>query len=141
MLIPVLVRASYKIPTSFTVTLENILGSNLPLLFPEVEVMNRTTAACTVTLDGERRNVFTAQPDPDFDGAVLTPLFSTFSVADGLEAPVPGFANSLTPATYGVTNEITMLNAGPAAEVWVTLVIRGFIESAVSPDPLVTINV
>jgi hypothetical protein len=142
MLIPVVIRASYKIPTSLTVTLENLLGSNLPLLFPEVEVMNRTSSACTVTVSGEKRNVFVNSPDPDFDGAVLSPMFSDFSVADGLEAALPGLNQSLVPpSTYGISNEITLLNAGPAAEVWVSLVIRGMIESSVSPDKQTTFNV
>jgi len=141
MLIPVLVRASYKIPTSLTVTLENLLGTNVPLLFPQVEVMNRTTSACTLTVSGDVRHVFLASPDPDFDGAVLDPLFTTFAVGDGLTAPLPGLSNSLVPAKYGITNEITLLNSGPAGEAWVSLVVRGMIESSVGPDPLVTINV
>lgn len=142
MLVAVLVRASYKVATSQVVTLENIVGENLPLLFPEVQVMHRTPAANSLTISGEERNVFTNQPDSDFDGAVLTPLFTTFAVADGTTAVLTGLKNSLLPAApYGITTEVTLTNAGPEAEAWVTLVVRGMIESSVSPDSFVTINV
>lgn len=141
MLVPVIVRASYKIPVTLTVTLESVLGSNLPLLFPEVEIMNRTPTACSVTVSGETRNLFVNQPDPDFDGAVLSPLSATFSVGEGLTASVSGLGNTLLPTANGITTELTLVNTGPAAEARVSLVIRGLIESAVSPDPLVTINV
>lgn len=141
MLTPVLVRANYKIAGAELVILENLLGSNLPLLFPEVTVMNRTTSTDSVTVSGQIRHLFTNQTDPDFNGAVLYSPFVDFSVGDGQVQVIPGLPNSLTPSSYGVTTEITLTNSGPAAEAWVSLVVKGMVETAISPDPLVTINV
>lgn len=141
MLIPVLVRANYKVSSSQLLTLENLVGANLPLLFPEVLVANRTPTACSMTVVGQRRLLFTNSADPDFDGNLLHPLFSMFSVSQGLLQKISGLDYSLTPAAYGQTTEITLTNAGPAAEAWVSLIVKGLIESAVSPDPIVNINV
>lgn len=141
MLIPVLVRANYKVSSSQLLTLENLVGGNLPLLFPEVLVANRTPTACSVTVAGQRRLTYVNSVDPDFDGNFLYSLFPTFSVSQGLLQKLSGLDYSLTPAAYGQTTEITLTNAGPAAQARVSLIIKGFIESAVSPDPLVNINV
>ena len=142
MLIPVLVRASYKVTTTQLVTLENIVGSNLPLLFPEVWVSNRTPAVNSpIAISGEVRNVFSGSPDPDFDGAILYAPFIDFSLSEGQTSKLTGLSNSLTPASSGITTEISITRAGLAAEAWVSLLVKGMIESSVSPDPLVTINV
>jgi len=141
MLIPVLVRASFKITTSQLVVLENLVGSNLPLLFPEVRVANRTATTSSITVSGQVRNLFVNQPDPDFEGTLLYSPFVDFSVGNGQTQLLSGLSNSLTPATYGVTNEITLTRTSGAAEAWVTLIVKGMIESSVGPDPLVTINV
>jgi len=141
MLRPVLVRANYKITGATLVTLENILGANLPLLFPQVTVMNRTTSANSLTVSGQVRHLFTNQTDPDFNGAVLYSPFVDFSVGNGQVQVVPGLPNSLLPGSCGVTTELTLTNSGPAAEAWVSLVVRGMVETSVNPDPLLTINV
>jgi len=141
MLTPVLVRASYKVSGAELIVLEDLLGSNLPLLFPEVQVMNRTETACTVTVSGLVRNVFTNQPDPDFNGAVTFSPFLDVSLADGQTATLTGLPGVLTATKHNITTEITLTNSGPAAEAWLTLLVRGMIESAVSPDAAVTINV
>jgi hypothetical protein len=141
MLTPVLVRANYKVSSSQLVTIENLLGSNLPLLFPEVLVANRTPTSCAVTVSGQRRLVYVGSADPDFDGVLMMSPFLTFSVSDGQVAKLMGLDYSLTPSGYGQTTEIVLTNSGPAAQAWVSLIIKGMIESAVSPDPLVNINV
>lgn len=141
MLVPALVRANYKVTTSQTVTLESILGSNLPLLFPEILVYNRTGTACSLTTSGLRRVTFTNQSDADFDGNVTSTLFTTFSLAAGLGQKLSGLDQSLLPSEYGVTTEITFANAGPAAEVWVSLVIKGMVETSLQADPLLVVNV
>lgn len=141
MLTPVLIRASYKITTAELVVLETLIGSNLPLLFPEVSIMCRTATDDAVTVSGQVRTLFTNQPDPDFDGAVLFAPFSSFSVGDGATASITGLPYSLLPASYGVTTEITLTHVGPAAESEVSLICRGMVETGVSPDAGVVINV
>ncbi len=141
MLTPVLVRANYKVASSQLVTIENLLGSNLPLLFPEVIVANRTPTSCAITVAGQRRLVYVGSTDPDFDGNLLYTPFLSFSVSNGQVQKLTGLDYSLTPSSYGQTTEITLTNAGPAAEARVSLIIKGMIESAVSPDSLVNINV
>jgi len=140
MLIPVLVRSSYRISGATTVTLESLLGNNLPLLFPEVVVMNRTATTCSVSVAYDRRVLFTNQPDSSFNGAVVTAL-STVALGEDTESTLGLVPNSLLPTARGVTHELTITNSGPAGEAWVTIMVKGLIESAVSPDPLVTINV
>lgn len=140
MLRPVLIRASFKVAGAELVILEDLVGSNLPLLFPSLLVMNRTGEACSVSVLGEVRTLFTGQPDPDFDGAVVHNPFVAFAVGQDQTQVVSTLA-TLFPASYGVTTEITLTNSGPAAEAWVTLVLRGMIESSVTPDPGLTINV
>jgi hypothetical protein len=123
------------------VIIENLLGSNLSLLFPEVIVANRTPTTCAVTVSGQRRLLYVGSTDPDFDGNFLYTMFSSFSVGAAQVQKLTGLDYSLTPSSYGQTTEITLSNAGPAATAWVSLIIKGVIESAVSPDPLVNINV
>ena len=142
MLKPVIVRANFKIAVSQTVTLETLLGVNLPLMFPDVLVMNRTPTACSMNVAGIRRLTYTGQSDPDFDGVVTYPAFTTFALSEGNLQKLSGLDQSgLLPSSYGQVHEITFTNSGPAAEVRVSLVIKGFIESSVSPDPLVIVNV
>ena len=139
---PVIVRANFKIAVSQTVTLETLLGVNLPLMFPDVLVLNRTPTACSITVAGIRRLTYASQSDPDFDGVVTYPLFTTFAMAEGSLQKLSGLDQSgLLPSSYGSVTEITFTNSGPAATSWVSLVIKGFIESSVSPDPLVIVNV
>lgn len=142
MLIPVNVRANYKISTSLAVTLENLVGSNLPLLFPEVLALHRTPTTCNLTIAGQRSLNFINQVDPDFDGLFTGPLFTTFTLGQGLLAKLTGLDQSgLLPAAYGQTTVLTFTNAGPAVEARLTLVIKGLIESSVMPDPLAVVNV
>lgn len=141
MLTPVLVRANYKVTSSQLVTIENLLGSNLPLLFPEIIVANRTPTSCAVVVSGQRRLVYLGSTDPDFDGNLLYTSFLSFSVSNGQVQKLSGLDYSLTPASYGQTTEITLTNAGPAAQAWLSLIVKGMIETSVKPDPLVNINV
>lgn len=142
MLKPVLARVNYKIAASLTVTLEDLIGSNLPLLFPEVLLLNRTPTACTASVVGNRRVTYVGQSDPDFDGSVITPLFATFGIGSGSATKLSGLDQSgLLPSAYGYTNELTFTNAGPAAELRLSLLVKGLIESSVDPDPLVVVNV
>lgn len=141
MLIPVLVRASYKVATSQVVVLENLVGSNLPLLFPELYVFNRTPSANSLTVSCVRSTLFLTQPDPDFTGAVNQSIFSPFALGNGQNQKLSGLDFSLTPAAYGVSTTLTLTNGGAAPESWVSLVLKGMIESSVQPDPLVVINV
>ena len=141
MLTPVLVRANYKVTSSQLVTIENLLGSNLPLLFPEIIVANRTPTSCAVAVSGQRRLVYLGSTDPDFNGNLLYTPFLSFSVSNGQVQKLSGLDYSLTPASYGQTTEITLTNAGPAAQSRVSLIVKGMIETSVKPDPLVNINV
>lgn len=142
MLIPVRVYANFKVTTSTSVTVEDLLGSNLPLLFPDIFVSNRTPSTCTVTVAGIRSFLYLNQTDSDFDGTFTSPLFTTFSIGDGLGTVIPGLSQSgLLPSSYGQTTQLTFTNAGPAAEAWVSVVVKGMIESSVLPDPLVVVNV
>jgi hypothetical protein len=140
MLVPVLVRANYKISTSLSVTLENIVGANVPLLFPEVYVHNRSPDPVSVSVTGLRDSTYLNQSDPDFNGIVSQSLFSALSLGQGQSVKLPGLDYSLVPSAFGVTTSLTLSNAGPAAEAWVSLVVKGMIESSVSPDPLVVVN-
>ena len=141
MLVPVFVRANYKITTSQVVTLESIVGSNLPLLFPEVVLHNRTEESCNVTVLMQQSAVYLNQSDPDFNGSVSRSLCPTFSLADGTSAKLTGLDNSLLPTSQSISNILTLSNAGPADEAWVSLVVRGFIESSMRSDPLAVVNV
>jgi hypothetical protein len=141
MLIPVLVRANYKVTTSQVVTLESLAGVNLPLLFPEVWLFNRTPTANSLTVSGQRTLVYLNTADPDFSGSVNQAMFSTFSIGNGQSSKLAGLENSLVPASYNITNTLTLTNAGAAPEAWVSLVLKGMIESSVRPDPLVIVNV
>lgn len=141
MLVPVLVRANYKIASSATVTLETLAGSNLPILFPEAYVFNRTPTASNITVSGVRVWSYMNTTDPDFTGLVNQPLFSSFSVGNGQNAKLTGLDNSLVPTAYGVSTTLTLSNAGPVATSWVSLVLKGMVESSVSPDPLIVVNV
>jgi len=141
MLIPVLVRANYKIASSLTVTLEDLLGVNIPLLFPEVLILNRTPTTASLTVTAVRKSVYTNQTDPDFNGTVTTPLSLAFAIGNGQGQKLTGLDGSLVPPAYGVSNEVTLANSGPAAQAWVSLVIKGLIESSVQPDPLIVVNV
>jgi len=141
MLTPVIVRANFKVASSQLVTIENLLGSNLPLLFPELIIANRTPTSNAITVAGQRRMVYVGSTDPDFNGVLLYTIFPTFSIAQAQVQKVTGLDYSLTPTGYGQTTEITLTNAGPAATAWVSLIIKGMIETSVKPDPLVNINV
>jgi hypothetical protein len=141
MLRPILVRANYKVTGATLVTLESLVGNNLPVLFPEVTVMNRTGAAGSLVISGETNTVFTNQTDPDFNGAVTYTPFSSFSLGDGQTGLLSGLPNRLMPSDYGITTEVTLTNAGPAAEILASVIISGMVETSVSPDPLVVINV
>lgn len=136
MLVPVLVKANYKIATTLTVSLETLAGANLPLLFPEAYVFNRTPSASSVSVAGARVLSYLNTSDPDFTGLVTQPLFSS-SIGNGQNVKLTGLDNSLVPANYGVTTNLTFSNAGPATTGWISLVLKGMIESSVSPDPLV----
>jgi len=138
MLVPVLVRANRKISTSLELTLENIVGSNLPMLFAEIEVINRTETASSVVIEGERVNSYVDQVDPDFNGIVTTSMFVSQSI--GMDQSMRFTVGSLTPSNYGVSTVFTFTHAGPALESWVSIVLRGMIESSVRPDPAVIIN-
>jgi hypothetical protein len=141
MLVPVIVRANFKVTTSQLVTLETIAGSNLPLLFPELQVFNRTATTCALTISGQRSLLFSSQPDADFNGTVNTTLFSAVSLAAGQNMMVSGLGQSLTPTGYGVSTNITLANAGPAAEALVSLVLKGMVETSLQVDPLLIVNV
>jgi hypothetical protein len=117
-----------------------LLASNLPLLFPELVAINRTPTADTVSLSLVRKIAYLNSTDPDFDGVVSTAL-SSITIGQGVSGTLALSANSLTPSNYGVSHELTIQNAGPAAEARVSLVLRGMIESSVHPDPLVIQNV
>lgn len=138
MLVPVLVRANRKISTSLELTLESIIGSNLPLLFAEIEVINRTSTASSVTIEGERSNSYVDQADPDFNGLVTTSMFVSQSI--GMNQSMRFTIGSLTPVSYGVSTVFTFAHAGPALESWISIVIRGMIESSVRPDSAVIVN-
>lgn len=141
MLLPVLVRANYKIATSQVVTLENLVGSNLPLLFPELLIYNRTSTSDTIVVSGVRSTIMTGQVDPDFNGTFTHPLFVSFGLSNGLSQAVSGLGGSLLPSTEGISTILTIANSGGAAEARVTLILRGKIESSIRPDPLVVVNV
>jgi hypothetical protein len=141
MLVPVLVRANYKIAAVLTLTLEGLVSGNLPLLFPEVYIFNRTPDPNNLTVAGVRIYSYLNQSDPDFTGLVNQPLFSSFAVGSGQNVKLAGLDNSLVPTNYGVSTQLTLTNAGPSAGSWVSLVIKGMIESSVRPDPSVVINV
>ncbi len=140
MLKPVLLRANYKVTTSLSVTLESLLGSNLPLLFPEVIVMNRTATSGSLATSGVRSFLFTSQSDPDFDGAVATTLFTTFALGNGSKVKLTGLPNQLDPAAYGITTALTFINSGPAATELLSIILTGLVESSVTPDPLTIVN-
>ncbi len=142
MLVPVRLVANYKVSTSEQVVLEDLLGSNLPLLFPDVTVINRTPTNCSLSVAGIRRFTFLTQTDSDFDGVLNATLFTTFSLGIGLSQKLSGLDQSgLLPSSYGVIHQLTLSNAGPAAAAWVTLVVKGLVESSIQPDPLVVVNV
>lgn len=141
MLVPVLVRANYKIAASLNLTLEGLVAGNLPLLFPEVYVFNRTPDPNNLTVAGVRVHSYINQADPDFTGLVNQPLFTSFAISNGQSIKLTGLDNSLVPQNYGISTQLTMTNAGPSAGSWVSLVIKGMIESSVKPDPLVVYNV
>jgi len=141
-LTPVLLKANYKVTTatSLVLTVEDLLASNLPLLFPELVVFNRTPTADTIALTLVRKIVYLNSTDPDFDGVVSTTL-SNPSIGQGVSATLALGTYSLVPSNYGITHELTVANAGAALEARVSLVLRGMIESSVHPDPLVIQNV
>jgi hypothetical protein len=141
MLVPVLVRANYKIAASLNLTLEGLAAGNLPLLFPELYVFNRTPEPGNLTVAGVRVHSYINQADPDFTGLVNQPLFSTFAISNGQSTKLYGLDNSLLPQNYGISTSLKLTNAGPAAGSWVSLVLKGMIESSVSPDPIAIINV
>lgn len=141
MLVPVLVRANYKIAASLNLTLEGLVAGNLPLLFPELYIFNRTPDPNNLNVTGVRVHSYINQADPDFTGLVNQPLFSTFAISNGQSTKLPGLDNSLLPQKYGISTNLTLTNAGPAAGSWVSLVLKGMIGSSVSPDPIAIINV
>jgi hypothetical protein len=141
MLQPVLVRANYKVTTSTLLTLEAMAGSNLPLLFPELWVFNRTPTTNNVTVSGQRKVLFISQPDPDFNGMVSYQTFPTFTLANNTQVKVSGLDYELLSSNYGQTTEITLANAGPAVEAWISVILKGMIDSSVRPDPGLVINV
>ena len=65
MLVPVVLQANRKISTTLILTLEDLVGANLPLLFPDVTVYNRTPTNSVVTLQGQRRVAYANQADAD----------------------------------------------------------------------------
>lgn len=140
MLVPVLIRANYKVTTTLNLTLEDVAGGNLPLLFPEAYLFNRTPTPNNLTVTGTRVFSYINPTDPDFAGLVTQSLFS-FSLGNGQNTKLSGLDNSLVPASYGVSTTLALSNAGPAAASWVSLVLKGMIESSVSPDPLVVVNI
>lgn len=147
MLVPVLVRANYKVESSVTLVLENLVSGNLPLLFPEAYLFNRTPEPNSLTVTGVRSWSYMNQSDPDFDGLVNQPLFTSiamsnsFSVGNGQTTKLVGLDDSLFPVGYGVSTTLTLSNAGPNAVSWVSLVLKGMIDSSVRPDPLAVVNI
>lgn len=141
MLTPVLLKANYKITASpLILTIEDLLASNLPLLFPELVLLNRTPVAGTVSALLVRKIAYLNSTDPDFDGVVNTTLSNT-TFGQGTSVTLPLGTDSLVPSAYGITHELTVTNAGPAVEARVSIVLKGMIESSVHPDPLVIQNV
>ena len=139
MLVPVIVRANFKVTTSQDVVLETIAGQNLPLLFASLQVLNRTGATSTITTEVEKSNSFAGQTDPDFNGTVLTQVGVSQSIGNGQSRTYD--LGTLMPSGYGVSNTLSLANAGPAVEARVSLVLTGMIETSVQPDPAVIRNV
>ena len=139
---PILIKANYKITTSQLITLESIIGSsNLPVLNPRFSILNRTPSPCNITVSAQRRMVFVNQVDPDFNGTVLEPVFTSFSLSAGTTSGIRTLPLDLLPAGYGITTELTIANSGPAIQARVTLLVMGQVESSVMLDPLLIINI
>jgi hypothetical protein len=141
MLRPILVRANFKIVTSEVVTLESLCGLNLPLMFPQVQLWNRTPTASSVTVSALKSTVLLNQADPDFNGTITNIPFPSFALANGTSSSLLPLTQALVPAGYGTTTVLTLARASGAAEARVTLLVMGLIESSVVPDPLLVVNV
>ena len=141
MLRPVVIRANYKVASSHTVTLESICGINLPLMFPKLQIWNRTPTACNVTINAVTNVFLMNQVDPDFNGTITSPTFSSLALATGTNSGILQLPQTLEPVLYGMTTVLTLTNAGPAAEARITLLLQGLIESSVVPDPLLVITI
>jgi hypothetical protein len=140
MLVPVIVRVNVKVEDDATIVLEDVVETNLPLLFPEVSVFNRNASSGNVTVLFERVTVWADQSDNDFDGTATKTIVSSFSLGANSSSILSLSTNSLTGESYGQTNELTLTNAGPADEVLVSVVIKGMIETSITPDPNVVVN-
>lgn len=139
MLTPALIRANYKVAGSLEVALESIIGSNLPLMFPEVYLFNRSTG-CSMSISGVREVQFVNQADPDFNGTVTQTLFST-SLAPGQKVRAAGLDNSLLPIGYGVSTALIIANTGPDPDAMLTILVKGLIDTSIANDPRLVVNV
>ena len=137
MLVPIVVRANYKVgATKVDVQLESILGSNLPVLFPTVTVMCRTDS---VSVTPSVTTQFTNQVDPDFNGSVVK-TDPIISLTSGTQADIK-LSSTLHPTAQGVSHTLSLAKTGVAVEAQVSILIRGMVETSISPDPQVTVNV
>lgn len=139
MLVPVRITAHYKVTASETVTLEDLAGANLPLLFGELRVYNRTPTADSVTISCMSSTTLTGQTDPDFNGVLEASPFPSASLSNGQTQAYD--IGTLLAAGSGTVTELEIANAGPAPEARVTVVLSGLIESSVSPDVQTVVNV
>lgn len=131
MLKPSILRANYKVAATQTLILENV--SSLPLLFPSIQVMNRTPIGTPASLELTitSKVLFANQADPDFNSIVNTTSVVVIAAGDSHQVDL----STLLPTACGVTTEVLLTNLGPAPEVRVSIVLRGLIESSIAPDP------
>lgn len=144
MLIPVEATANFKVGLVPTiVTIENLVGINLPIIDPTITVMNRTVVTSNTLVSVVRKRAFIGQVDPDFNGIVAFSVAS-FTLGSSQERVVDlgKLLLGVPPGTSGVlqTHEFTISNGGPAPQNLVTVFITGLIESSVSADPLRVVN-
>ncbi len=140
MLMPVTLRANYKVTLALpiTVNLETILGANLPLLFPKLTVYNRTAALGSVMLNLNKTAYWLNQTDADFDGLVITTPYSG-AVANGANTVIT--LGTLTDAIAGNTHELTLTNLGAEDPALISLEITGMIDSSVGANKQIVQNV
>jgi hypothetical protein len=141
MLIPVFIRVNARVDVASSFVLETVAGANLPLLFPELRVYNRS-ASSDLSVMLERTHVYANQSDPLFTGTFTETLLSVVTIGSGesVVASPDVLGQSLLNANAALTSTLTVSNAGPDLTALVSFELRGLIESSYSNNSTMIVN-
>ena len=141
MLVPVLIRINARVEFASSFVLETLAGINLPLLFPDLRVFNRSTAN-SVSVSVERTHTYLNQADPLFTGTFVETLQPVVTIGAGSRVAVTpdALGQSLLGTGTGLSTSLVLSNAGPELVALVSFELRGLIETPYSSSQTIVVT-